>query len=125
MTVKSVLKSIVISILITIVLMFLMYDFNVNYVSLSNVLFIVGLTYFFPGVIVVSGASDLFSSFGYLTRRMVFKPKGDATHFKSFGDYMEYKNAQKAGNNLRGKGLDLLIIGILYVVISNFVGNIV
>lgn len=124
MTIKRILKVIGLSILIMIILMYLIYSFDVTLMNLSNVFFFTGIIYFFLGLIVVTGATEVFNSIGYLTRRMFLKPKGDAAYFKSFADYMEYKNTQNLGIKIKNKGFDVLIIGAIYIVLSIIIGMI-
>ena len=101
------------------------YDFDMNLMSLSNVFFFMGTVYFFPGLIIVTGAADIFNGIGYLTRRMFFKSKGDGNYFKTFNDYKEYKQIENVKHNFKGKGVNILLVGGVYIIISVVTGMIV
>ncbi len=122
---KRIFLTIALSILIMLLLLFLIYDFDMSLMNLSNVFFFMGAVYFFPGLIVVTGASEIFSSFGYLTRRMFLKNKGDGNDFKTFNDYKEYKHIKSANYNTKGKGVNILLVGGVYVIISIVISMII
>lgn len=114
---KKVLSTIMISMGIMLVLMGLIYDFHISLINISNVLFFMGVFYFFPGLIVVSGAGSIFDSAGYLTRRMFFR-----NSFKSLNEYKEYKHIKNVNGGMKGRGANILVIGGAYIVISIAMG---
>ncbi|MCM1992783.1 DUF3899 domain-containing protein [Oceanirhabdus seepicola] len=122
---KRIFFTIALSILIMLLLLFLVYDFDMSLMNLSNVLFFMGTVYFFPGLIIVTGASEIFSSVGYLNRRMFRKNKGDGNDFKTFNDYKEYKHIKSAKYNTKGKGVNILLVGGGYVIISIVISMII
>lgn len=122
---KRVLFTIALSILIMLLLMFLLYDFDMSLMNISNVFFFMGTIYFFPGLIIVSGSTDVFTGIGYLTRRTVFKDKGDGNYFKSFNDYKEYKYLKNGKYNTEGKGVNILLVGGVYIIISIVISMII
>lgn len=122
---KRILSTIALSILIMLLLMYLIYDFDTSLMNLSNVFFFMGTVYFFPRLIIVTGATDIFYSTGYLTRRMFLKNKGDGNYFKTFNDYKEYKYMDNVKYNTKGKGVNILLVGGVYIIISLCIGMIV
>lgn len=126
---KRVLFIIALSILIMLLLMYLIYDFDMSLMNVSNVFFFMGTIYFFPGLIIVSGATDIFYGIGYLTRRMFLKDKGDGSYFKSFKDYKEYKciknGRYNTKDNTKGKGVNILLVGGVYIIISIVISMII
>ena len=122
---KKIFFTIALSILIMLLLLFLVYDFDMSLMNLSNVLFFMGTVYFFPGLIIVTGASEIFSSVGYLNRRMFRKNKGDGNDFKTFNDYKEYKHIKSAKYNTKGKGVNILLVGGGYVIMSIVISMII
>lgn len=120
MNIRKLLSTIIISIFIMIVLMGLVYDFNITIMNISNILFFVGVAYFFPGIIVISGAGSIFDSSGYLTRRIFLRE--NKQYFKSFNDYKEYKKIKNASRNINGRGTSVLIIGGVYIGLSLAIG---
>jgi hypothetical protein len=117
MSTKRFLIVIGISIPIMLLLLFTAFEGVISLMNISNVFFFAGLFLFFPGLIMVTDAMSVFNSLGYLTRRMIFKQKGD-NHFKTFGDYMEYKNINNPEKHARRKSLEMLTVGGVYLVIS-------
>lgn len=120
MSTKKVSSTIAISIAIMLILMGLIYDFHITLMNVSNVLFLMGVFYFFPGLIVVSGAGSIFDSAGYLTRRMFLR--NSKRYFKSFNEYKEYKHIKNISSNMKGRGANILLVGGLYIVISVAIG---
>ncbi|WBW95215.1 DUF3899 domain-containing protein [Oceanirhabdus sp. W0125-5] len=125
MNIKRIFTTIALSILIMSLVLFLRYDFEMSLVNLSNVFFLMGTVYFFPGLIIVSGAAGIFSSIGYLSRRMFSKNKGDGNHFKTFNDYKEYKHIENSKYNTKGIGVNILLVGGVYITISVVTGMII
>lgn len=115
---KRVLFTIALSILIMLLLMFLLYDFDMSWMNISNVFFFMGAFYFFPGLIIVTGSTEVFAGMGYLTRRIFLKDKGEGNYFKSFNDYKEYKYLKNGKYNTKSKGVNILLVGGVYIIIS-------
>lgn len=120
MNIKKFLYTIIISIFIMLVLMGLIYDFNITLMNISNIFFVVGVAYFFPGIIVLSGAGSVFDSARYLTKKMFTRE--NKQYFKSFNDYKEYKQIKNASRNIKGRGTSVLLIGGVYIIISVAIG---
>ncbi|SCG83028.1 hypothetical protein DW1_1457 [Proteiniborus sp. DW1] len=124
MDMKSFLSIIVISIIIVMLLMYVIYGFDMRLMYLSNVFFFVGVVYFFLGLIFITNATEVFSGIGYLSRKAFSKDKGDGSDFKSFYDYKEYKENRRdekyknSNYNTRFKGLNVLIVGGVYILVS-------
>ncbi len=128
MDVKGLLFAIAISIIIVVLLMYFIYGLDMRLMYISDVFFFVGILYFFPGLIVVTGATEILSSIGYLTRRIFSKDKGDGNYFKSFNDYKEYKKDKKHKNskyNTRFIGINILLVGGVYILASFVISFIV
>ena len=87
MVIKKNISAIIFSILIMILLMFLVYEFDVNWMNMSNVFFITGVVYFFPSLIIVTNATEVFSSIDYITKKVFTR----RNYFKSYYEYVEYK----------------------------------
>jgi len=122
---KRILFTVALSIIIMLLLMYLIYDFDINLMNISNVFFFMGIAYFFPGLIIVIDATDIFYSLGYVSRRMFSKDKGDGNYFKSFNDYKEYKYIKNLKYNTKGKGVNILIVGGVYIIISIVISMII
>jgi len=129
-------KKIIIVTSVTLALMLILllvaYEFKMNYMNVSNVLFLVGITCFFPGLIQVSGAVEIFNSIGYLTTKTfsgLFKFTSqesidvNSKQFKSYSDYLTYKKNQAKTHSIKGNGLTLLTIGSTYIVLSLLIGH--
>ena len=122
---KRLLFIIALSVTIMLLLMYLIYDFDMNLMNLSNIFFFIGIACFFLGLIIVSGATDIFYSSRYLARRMFFKDKGNGNYFKTFSDYKEYKDINNLKYNTKGKGVDILLVGVVYIIISLLISTII
>lgn len=120
MRIKSFLYPIVVSIVIMILLMFFIYDFSISLMNISNVIFFMGVFFFFPGLISVTGAGQIFDSSRYLTRR--FFTKNSESYFKTFNDYKEYKRLKNVNTPMKSRGLTILILGGVYIIISLIIG---
>lgn len=120
MGIKRFLYAIAVSIVIMILLMFFVYDFQMSWMYISNVIFIMGVFFFFPGLIIVTGASEVFQSSIYLGRKVFVKDR--EKYFKTFSDYKEYKRLKSAGTMRKGRGLEILILGGAYIIVSLIIG---
>lgn len=120
MKIKEFLYPIAVSIVIMILLMFFLYDFQISLMNISNVIFFIGMFFFFPGLISVTGASQIFDSSRYLTRK-TFATNSE-NDFKTFNDYKEYKRLKRVNNPIKSRGLTILILGGAYIVISLIIG---
>lgn len=120
MGIKRFLCAIAVSIVSIILLMFLIYDFEMSWMNLSNAIFLVGVFFFFPGLISVTGAGQVFYGSGYLSRKIFTKRSENC--FKTFNDYKEYRRFKHANTTVKGRGLGLLILGGMYVIVSLAIG---
>lgn len=123
MTAKKVLTAIGISLILLLGLLFLAYDFKLTLQNLSDAMFMVGLGYIFPGLIEFTDATDIFTSTGYLMRRMFTKAKG--SHMRTLNDYVEYKSSRNNRYQSRAFGKLLMGIGGFYAVTSFLIGSFV
>lgn len=123
MRIKSFLYPIGLSIIIMILLMFFIYDFRISLMNISNVIFLMGVFFFFPGLISTTGASQVFDSSLYLTRKTF--AKNSENDFKTFNDYKEYKRLKRANAPIKSRGSTILILGGVYIIISLIIGFII
>ena len=89
--------------------MFFIYDFRISLMNISNVIFLMGVFFFFPGLISATGASQVFDSSLYLTRKTF--AKNSENDFKTFNDYKEYKRLKRANTPIKSRGSTILILG--------------
>ncbi len=96
-------------------MMYFVYDFVFLPIYVANVLFVVGSIVFFFGLILVTGAMEVFESSIFLTKK-VFSKDNSKPYFKTFADYKEF---HKIKNAHEPKKTNIpLIVGIVYIVIS-------
>ena len=98
------------------------YDFQITWLYLSNVMFVVGVAFFFPGLIIYTGAGGILSSAVFLTKKVFSNPKKSADHLDSYNDFLVHRNAQTQGYNLKAKGKVVMILGALYIGFSILIG---
>lgn len=131
---KKALSAVAFLFVIATVLMFLVYDFKITYMNVSNVVFILGVLCFFPGLILASGAMEIFSGFNYLASKTFsglfnFSSRTSAQtaeggnrnngrQFKSFSEYLKFKNNHHMIKHTKDKGLIALTTGSLLIVVS-------
>lgn len=120
MGIKRLFYAIAVSIVIMILLMFLIYDFEISWMNLSNVIFLMGVLFFFPGLMSVTGASQVFHGSSYLSRKIFARSSENC--FKTFNDYKEYKRLKHVNTTMKGRGLGILILGGVYVIVSLVIG---
>lgn len=124
--------TIVISIFIMLILIAFVYDFDVKLIYISDIFFIVGMVFFSFGLIIVTGATEIFDSIGYLTKELLNsmnltkkyfrKDEIDRSYLKSFGEYKEYK---RLNGKSRLNGLNALTVGGAYIIASIVISTIV
>lgn len=91
------------------------FDFTMTYRKVSDSFFIVGLTMFFLGIIFTTNAVDIFKGIGYTTKRLFTKQEVE----KTFYEYIQNKEGKPDTI-----GIGVLIVGISFILISLFVGNV-
>lgn len=116
MELKRVIYTVAVSIPIMMISFFLIYGMDLSVMHLSNVIFLMGMFFFFPGVISVTGAMEVFESSGYLTRKVF--GKNSENDFKTLGEYKAYKKLNKQQSSIKGRGYTLLIVGGAYIILS-------
>lgn len=115
---KHLISVLLVSWVIMILLMYWLYDFELTAIHVSNVLFIPGLLLFFPGLFLLTGAGQFFTSATYLTKKMFSKPSKMAEHLKSYNDFLVYRNAENQHQRLKKTGIQTLFTGVVYIVLS-------
>ena len=91
------------------------YHSDLRPMHLSDTFFFVGLVLFFPGLISIIGAMEIFSAPRYLLSKTFSRNIEGRQHFKSFADYKEFKETNpKKGCKL----VEMLIVGLVYIIIS-------
>ncbi len=119
---KRILAVMCASCLVMVLLLYWIYDFELTRIHVSNVLFILGLCFFFPGLFLLTGAGQFFSSATYLTKKMFSKPEKMANHLKSYNDFLVHRNAESQHYRIKQIGKITLAIGGVYIVLSLIVG---
>lgn len=109
MRVKKILTAVAVSLILMIIVMGYSYSFEISVITVSNVLFTVGMLYFFPGIIVLSGSTEIYRRFGYSCNRAFRK--------KPFNSYDEY-NHHKQTRRVNGKGEVISLLGGFYILLS-------
>ncbi len=125
MNLKRLMFTIALSVTIMLLLMYLIYDFDTSLMNISNVFFFMGIAYFFPGLIIVSGVTDIFYSIRYLTKRMFCKDKDNENYLRTFNDYKKYNDIKSVKHNMKGKGVNILLVGGVYIIISLIISIII
>lgn len=108
-----------ISIVIMGLLIVFVYDYDIRPIHLSDIFFFVGIILFFPGLISMTGAMEVFVSSQYLLSKYFSRNIKDHHHFKSLAEYKEFKESRKKGR----KGLEMLTVGLVYIIISIILGR--
>ncbi len=110
-----------ISVVIMGFLVVFVYDYDLRPVHLSDIFFFVGVILFFPGLISMTGALEVFVSSQYLFSKYFSRNIKDHHHFKSLAEYKEFKelSSRKKGR----KGLEMLTVGLVYIIISMIIGS--
>lgn len=116
MRLKHILTTVISSVILGLILLFLVYDFEITKLYMANILFIVGVLYFFPGLIIVSGSAEMFRTVTYLGGRMFRKNKEGVN--ESFAQYSERKNLERMRLHNKHVGYIILITGGSYIIIS-------
>lgn len=72
---KSIFTVIALSLVLTALLYYSIYELDFHLLYASNVFFIIGIMFFFPGVIIATNATNVFNGMGYLTKKIFVKVK--------------------------------------------------
>lgn len=102
------------SIVALLAILYLAYDFQVTAYSMADGMFVVGVFYLFPGLVVATGASGLFLGVDYASKQL-FRRRGEQG-FKSIADYKAYKEQKNVGKDGRQERFRLLVIGLVYII---------
>lgn len=81
-------------------------------------MFLVGLIFFSLGIFIVSNASELFTGFTFLTRRVFMSKKKAENYFKTFGEFLEHRTARGIDRREKEVGRVVLYIGIGYLLLT-------
>lgn len=119
---KNVLLSIGISALSFSLLVFWLYEGRFTWMSVSNILFLLGLIFFFLGLIIATNATRIFSSGDYILRKSFTSAKKMEHFFKSYHEYLVYKQEKRIRNKTTGLGIFLLSLGAFYILSSILIG---
>jgi len=122
MQTKTTLKIIGFSLALTALFLYLFYGFRLTLLNVSNIMFFVGLIFFGIGLFIVSNASELFTSFTFLTKRVFMSNKKAENYFKTLGEYLEHREAQGVNRKEKEVGKVLLFMGLGYLIISLGIG---
>jgi len=109
--VKRFIIALVVSILFVILLNIIMFKNTFTYETISNSVFIIGLIMFFYGLLAITNAFKLFNVVSYGLKSVI---KRKTFRQKSYYDYLKEK--EKEGQI--PYTIELLVIGIVYVIIS-------
>lgn len=104
-------------------LLFVIYDFEMNLLYVSNVVFLVGFGVFIPGLIITTGADGLFNSSAYLFKKIFTKPSKAGKELSSYNDFLLHRKAQNRQFDLKSVGFFMIIMGIVYIIISLILGS--
>ncbi len=107
--------TIFISVVVVGLLIVFVYDYDIRLMHLSDIFFFVGVVLFFPGLISVTGAMEVFSSSQYLFSKYFSRNIKDHHHFNSLAEYKEFK---KITSRKGRKGIEMLTVGLVYIIIS-------
>lgn len=119
---KSIFTVIALSLVLTALLYYSIYELDFHLLYASNVFFIIGIMFFFPGVIIATNATNVFNGMGYLTKKIFVKVKKQDHNFKSFGEYMEFKTINEADQHIHRAGFFIVSIGAIYIIASLVIG---
>ena len=108
---KRFIIALVVSILFVILLNIIMFKNTFTYETISNSVFIIGLIMFFYGLLAITNAFKLFNVVSYGLKSVI---KRKTFRQKSYYDYLKEK--EKEGQI--PYTIELLVIGIVYVIIS-------
>lgn len=109
------LLTIFVSVVVVGLLVVFVYDYDIRPMHLSDIFFFVGIVFFFPGLVSMTGALDVFVSSQYLFSKYFSRNTKDHHHFKSLAEYKEFKNITSRKGR---KGLEMLTVGVVYIIIS-------
>lgn len=121
---KGILSTIVISIILVALVMYFVYGFELRLIYISDTFFLVGILFLFPGLIFITGATELFSSARYIFKKSFTKSTDGGNHLISFSDYKEYEKERNANHNREFTGVSILVVGVAYIILSFIIGKI-
>lgn len=104
------------SILLFIGMFYFTYDAQAVWLNCSNALFVVGILYFFPGLLTLTHATEVFQTMGYLGKKVFARDINGG--FKSYSAYQTYKDSKRMGQDQGQSGKILMGVGTFYIVLS-------
>ncbi len=107
---------IAVSLLVFSGILFFTYDTQAFWMNCSNAFFVVGIIYFFPGILTLTHATEIFESMGYLGRKVLERDVNGG--FKSYAAYQAYKDSKRAVHAPKAYGKVLVYVGIFYIGLS-------
>ncbi len=123
MSIKKALVVIGISIPFMLLIIVNVYNSQFSYLTISNVLFLSGMIYFFPGLLVITNASDVFSGASYAISKLVNSGKKGRS-FSTFAEYVEFKKNKNSQSDhmVKNIGVTLFVIGTMYIIMAFILG---